>query len=61
LGRVINHDRRSKLIDGDADETNNRVGYWSREQLIKMDEKFCRAMRKAHPERENPSQDEEAA
>jgi hypothetical protein len=39
--------RRSKLRDNDADDTNNRIGCWSRERLLKMDAKFVAAMQRA--------------
>jgi hypothetical protein len=49
VGRVINHDRHSKLANAEhetRDDADVLGGYWTREQLIKMDDRFCRAMRK---------------
>ena len=38
---------RSKLRDADDDECNNKIGFWSREKLIAMDDRFRAAMRRA--------------
>jgi hypothetical protein len=38
--------RRSKLRDNDADDTNNRIGCWSTERLIKMDRAYCAEVRR---------------
>ena len=40
--------RSSKLRDrSDANDTNNRIGCWSRDKLIAMDQSFRAAMERA--------------
>lgn len=54
MGRIVDHlnRRRSKLPESDDDADVNPAGGWSREKLERMDDAFCKAMRRAHPERE---------
>jgi hypothetical protein len=44
--------RKSKLRDRD-DETNNQIGAWSRERLIKMDRAYCAAVERVLTASEN--------
>ena len=54
MGRRVTLNRRTKLINAEH-ERNDDVevlhGGWTREELIRMDQKFCAAMRRAHPEK----------
>jgi len=44
---TVRHVRHSKLIEAETTDMDARVGYWTRAEVVAMDERFCAAMRRA--------------
>jgi hypothetical protein len=45
---------RAEAAEKELTLVDRREGTWTKLELIRMDQRFCAAMRRAHPEHEEP-------